>query len=76
MEHNNTNNDELLTAIEAVISNSGNTHNSNTRNNEEETEGSLFGRLIGQRLDRLEPKKRAKVQIEIQSLLYRHEFGD
>lgn len=40
----------------------------------EETEGSLFGKMIGQRLDKLEPKKRAQAQMDIQAAMFKHEF--
>jgi hypothetical protein len=43
---------------------------------EEETEGMLFGRLIGRRLDKLDARKRAKIFVDIQSLLYKYEFEE
>lgn len=65
-------NEQILSAIEAVISQNNNKHVAV----EEETEGMLFGKIIGRRLDGMDRKKRAKAQIEIQTLLFKYEFDE
>ncbi|KAI6170590.1 hypothetical protein M3Y97_01138700 [Aphelenchoides bicaudatus] len=65
-------NEQLLSAIEAAIGNSSKQSNAE----EEETEGMLFGKLIGRRLDKLDARKRAKLFIDIQSLLFKYEYDE
>lgn len=81
LDHDNedTGTNQLFSVIEAAINNATNHHqnqNNNKMHQDEDTEGFLFGRLIGKRLDKLDSRKRARCQIEIQSLLYKYEFDE
>uniref|UniRef100_A0A915D1H4 MADF domain-containing protein n=1 Tax=Ditylenchus dipsaci TaxID=166011 RepID=A0A915D1H4_9BILA len=42
--------------------------------NRQQTEGELFGKCVGMRLDRMEPRKSALARIEIEKILFKFEF--
>lgn len=41
-----------------------------------EIDESLFGSVVVQSLEKLEPKKRATAKLEIQQILFKHEMSD